>query len=111
MIPTGVFMVGKLDFSAILELGAHAMNRYGKYGLICAAVVGTLAWLAYGGVKDGQTYFKTIPELGKMGDQAQAKRLRVSGFVLPGSIEHKADAVHFTIVENEAAEDIGQHLQ
>ena len=53
------------------------MNHYVKYGLLSAAVVGTLAWLAVGGIKDGQTYFKTIPELKKMGDQAQAKRLRV----------------------------------
>ena len=86
------------------------MNRYAKYGLLSAAVLGTLGWLAVGGIKEGQTYFKTIPELGRMGDQAQAKRVRVRGYVLPGSIEHHGGAVNFTIVENEGSDDTGQHL-
>ena len=72
------------------------MNRYAKYGLLSAAIIGTLAWLAVGGVKDGQTYFKTIPELKQMGDQAQAKRLRVRGYVLPHSITHSGRPVQPT---------------
>src|SRR5215470_8596225 len=104
-MPTGVFIAENPNFSAILNEGVPGMNRYAKYGLLSTAVVGTLAWLAYGGIKDGQTYFKTIPELNQMGDQAHSKRLRVSGFVLPNSIKHNGDAVNFTIVENEAAED------
>ncbi|HEY7333911.1 MAG TPA: cytochrome c maturation protein CcmE [Bryobacteraceae bacterium] len=87
------------------------MNRYAKYGLLSAAIVGTLAWLAVGGIKDGQTYFKTIPELKQMGDQAQAKRLRVRGYVLADSIKHTGSAVDFTIVQNEGTGDPGQHLQ
>ena len=87
------------------------MNRYAKYGLLSAAILGTLAWLAAGGIKEGQTYFKTIPELNKMGDQAQAKRLRVRGYVLPHSITHSGSAVDFVIVENEGLANSGQHLQ
>ena len=86
------------------------MNRYAKYGLLSAAIVGTLGWLAWGGIKDGQTYFKTIPELHQMGDQATAKKVRVSGYVLPGSIAHHNGAVNFTIVENEGLENSGAHL-
>jgi cytochrome c-type biogenesis protein CcmE len=86
------------------------MNRYTKYGLLSAAILGTLGWLAWGGIKDGQTYFKTIPELSRMGDQATAKRVRVSGYVLPGSIANRGSEVHFTIVENEGLEDSGAHL-
>jgi cytochrome c-type biogenesis protein CcmE len=86
------------------------MNNYVKYGLLSAAVVGTLAWLAVGGIKDGQTYFKTIPELKQMGEQAQAKRLRVRGYVLPGSISHSAANVAFTLVENEGGAAPGAHL-
>jgi len=86
------------------------MNRYIKYGLLSAAIVGTLGWLAWGGIKDGQTYFKTIPELSQMGDQAMAKRLRVSGYVQPHSISHSGSGVTFTIVENEGLENEGAHL-
>jgi cytochrome c-type biogenesis protein CcmE len=88
-----------------------AVNRYAKYGLLSAAIIGTLAWLAIGGVKDGQTYFKTIPELKQMGNQAQAKRLRVRGYVLPHSIIHRGPAVDFVIVENEGLANSGEHLQ
>jgi cytochrome c-type biogenesis protein CcmE len=88
-----------------------AVNRYAKYGLLSAAIIGTLAWLAIGGVKDGQTYFKTIPELKQMGDQAQAKRLRVRGYVLPHSITHRGPVVDFVIVENEGLANSGEHLQ
>ena len=87
------------------------MNRYAKYGLLSAAIVGTLAWLAVGGIKDGQTYFKTIPELKQMGDQAQAKRLRVRGYVLPHSITRSGAAVNFVIVENEGLANSGEHLR
>jgi cytochrome c-type biogenesis protein CcmE len=87
-----------------------AVNRYAKYGLLSAAILGTLAWLAVGGVKDGQTYFKTIPELKQLGDQAQAKRLRVRGYVLPNSIKHRDGAVDFTIVQNEGLANAGQSL-
>ncbi|HLH42364.1 MAG TPA: cytochrome c maturation protein CcmE [Bryobacteraceae bacterium] len=86
------------------------MNRYAKYGLLSAAIVGALSWLAVGGIKEGQTYFETIPELKQMGPQAQAKRLRVRGFVLPNSIKHRDGAVDFTIVENDGLANAGEHL-
>jgi len=87
------------------------MNPYTKYGLLSAAIVGTLGWLAWGGIKDGQTYFKTIPELHQMGDQAMVKRLRVSGYVQPHSISNSGSGVSFTIVENEGLENEGAHLK
>lgn len=52
-------------------------------------VIGSLVWLAVGGVKDTKTYYRTIPELQHMGAAAQGERLRVGGDIQPGSI-HKA---------------------
>jgi len=86
------------------------MNGYVKFGIISAIVVGTLAWLAVGGINQSKTYFKTIPELAKMGDQAQAKRLRVTGYVQPGSVVHEGHDVKFTLVENEGGGPEGMHL-
>jgi cytochrome c-type biogenesis protein CcmE len=62
------------------------MKTYFKFGAIMTVIVGSLVWLAVGGVKDTKTYYKTIPELQKMGTEAQDQKLRVGGDVQPGSI-------------------------
>ena len=62
------------------------MKTYFKFAAIMAVIVGSLVWLAVGGVADTKTYYKTIPELEKMGSQAQDHKLRVGGEVKPGSI-------------------------
>jgi cytochrome c-type biogenesis protein CcmE len=79
------------------------MKNYMKFGLLSAAILGVLAWLAVGGIQETQTYFKTIPELRAMGDQSQVKRLRVGGFVEPGSVTREGRDVHFIMVEGEDA--------
>jgi cytochrome c-type biogenesis protein CcmE len=73
------------------------MKPYVKFGVLTALIVGSLVWLALGGVKETQTYYKTIPELQKMGDSAQGKKLRVGGDVEPGSIVKTGSAVMFTL--------------
>jgi cytochrome c-type biogenesis protein CcmE len=75
------------------------MKQYGKFAALIVIVVGTLIWLATAGIKDNQTYYKTIAELGQMGDQAYVKRLRVGGDIGKGSIVRKGNAVDFTLVQ------------
>ena len=87
------------------------MNTYLKFGILTVAILGVLAWLAVGGIKETQTYFKTIPEVRAMGDQAQVKRLRVTGFVQPGSIAHQGGNVHFMMVDNEGAANSADGLK
>jgi cytochrome c-type biogenesis protein CcmE len=36
------------------------MKNYLKFGLLIAAVLGTLAWLAVGGISETKTYYKTV---------------------------------------------------
>ncbi len=60
-------------------------------------IVGSLVWLAVGGIKDTKTYYKTIPELQKMGKTAQGQRLRVGGDVQPGSITKNGAQVSFVL--------------
>ena len=73
------------------------MNTYVKFGLLMALIVGSLVWLAVGGVKETETYYKTIPELAKMGPAAQGQRLRVGGTVQPGSILKGDSQVAFVL--------------
>ena|SRR5258706_15401025 len=74
------------------------MQKYGKFAALIVIIVGTLIWLATASIKDNQTYYKTVVELGQMGDQAYVKRLRVGGDVGAGSIVHKGAAVEFILV-------------
>jgi cytochrome c-type biogenesis protein CcmE len=71
------------------------MKTYAKFGALVVVIVGVLAWLTMGGISESKTYFKTITEVHQMGDQAQAKRVRVDGFVVPGSIVRNGAEVSF----------------
>jgi cytochrome c-type biogenesis protein CcmE len=73
------------------------MNTYAKFGAMVAVIIGVLVWLAMGGISDSKTYYKTIAELGQMGDQAKGKRLRVGGDVQAGSIVRNGAEVTFVM--------------
>src|SRR5947209_16552390 len=73
------------------------MKTYVKFGVLMALIVGSLIWLAAGGVSDTKTYYKTIPELAQMGNAAHNQRLRVGGDVKPGSIVKRGSSVTFTL--------------
>jgi cytochrome c-type biogenesis protein CcmE len=75
------------------------VKTYAKFGLLVAAIIGVLVWLAAGGVNDSKTYYKTISELNQMGDRATDKRIRVGGDVESGSIQRLGKDVHFTLTQ------------
>jgi len=75
------------------------MKKYGKFAALIVIIVGTLIWLATAGIQNNQTYYKTISELGQLGDQAYTKRLRVGGDVGAGSIVRKGNIVEFMLVQ------------
>jgi len=73
------------------------MNTYLKFGILMTLIVGSLVWLAVGGVKETKTYYKTIPELQQLGKTAEGQRLRVGGEVQPGSIVKSGADVSFVL--------------
>jgi cytochrome c-type biogenesis protein CcmE len=73
------------------------MKTYAKFGLLIVAILGTLAWLAAGGINETKTYYKTVSELKAMGDDAHTKRLRVAGDVAQGTIERSGRQVRFVL--------------
>lgn len=77
------------------------MNNYIKFGLLIAAILGTLAWLAVGGIDSTKTYYKTIAELNRLGDQDREKRMRVAGDVEPKSIVREGRSVRFTLAQEQ----------
>jgi len=76
------------------------MRRYGKFIALIAIVIGTLVWLASAGMKDNKTYYKTITELGQMGDRAYRERIRVGGDVESGSIRRVGNETQFVLIQD-----------
>jgi cytochrome c-type biogenesis protein CcmE len=76
------------------------MKTYWKFGALVVVIVGTLGWLAVGGISESKTYYKTVSELHQMGDRAYGQRVRVGGDVEPGSIIRKGKEVHFTLKQD-----------
>lgn len=75
------------------------MNTYVKFGALMLLIVGTLGWLAFSGVNETKTYYKTVSELETMGPDAKVKRLRVAGDVAPGSIVRTGKEVEFLLTQ------------
>ncbi|HLI84631.1 MAG TPA: cytochrome c maturation protein CcmE [Bryobacteraceae bacterium] len=76
------------------------MKRYGKFIALAAIVIGTLVWLAAASMTDNKTYYKTVAELAKMGDQAYGQRIRVGGDVEDNSIKRVGSEVRFVLVQD-----------
>ena len=77
------------------------MKPWAKFAILVVAIIGTLAWLAAGGINETKTYYKTISEVAAMGDQAQHKgRIRVGGDVENGSIVRNGGEVRFVLKQD-----------
>jgi cytochrome c-type biogenesis protein CcmE len=75
------------------------MNKNVKFGLIIAVILGTLGWLAAGGINQTASYYKEIAELQKLGPNAVDRRLRVGGDVELNSISRDGRDVRFVLVQ------------
>src|SRR4051812_10047082 len=76
------------------------MNKYGKFAILMAIIVGSLIWLATAGISGSTTYYKTITELQQMGGSAQTRHVRVGGDVQGNSIVHEAGMVKFNLMQD-----------
>jgi cytochrome c-type biogenesis protein CcmE len=74
------------------------MKTYGKFAAIIVVIVGTLVWLAAGGINETKTYYKTVSELQTMKD-IEGKRIRVAGDVADGSIVRRGKEVEFVLTQ------------
>lgn len=76
------------------------MQKYGKFAILMAIIVGSLLWLATAGIKGNQTYYKTIAELNQMGGDAQLRHVRVGGDIEAKSIQKAGENILFTLVQD-----------
>jgi cytochrome c-type biogenesis protein CcmE len=77
------------------------MKPYAKFAILVVAIVGTLGWLAAGGINETKTYYKEIKEVTAMGQEAMEKRIRVGGDVQKDSIVREGKEVRFILTQND----------
>lgn len=75
------------------------MKASSKFAIGSAIIVVTLFLLAYVGFTQSKTYYHTITELSTLQGPARHQRMRVSGLVLPGSIQHREGRIDFQLTE------------
>jgi cytochrome c-type biogenesis protein CcmE len=77
------------------------MKPYAKFAIVVVVIIGTLGWLAAGGINETKTYYKEIKEVSAMGKDALDKRIRVGGDVEKGSIVREGKEVRFVLTQND----------
>ncbi len=75
------------------------MNTKLKFGAGVVIIIGTLIALGWIGVSQSKTYYHTISELASLKQSDLRQRMRVSGNVAPGSIQHLPGRVDFLLIE------------
>jgi cytochrome c-type biogenesis protein CcmE len=75
------------------------LSTKSKFGVGAGIIVLTLASLAWVGARDSKTYYHTISELSSLQGSQLHQRMRVSGNVDTGSIQHLTGRVDFTLIE------------
>ena len=75
------------------------MGKYGKFAVLMAIIVGSLLWLATSTISSSKTYYVTISELHKLGNNASTRRVRVGGDVQKDSIKRGSGTVSFNLVQ------------
>ncbi len=70
------------------------------------AVIAIIGWVIASGFKDTMVYYKTVPELRAIGQEADGRGFRVSGHVVPGSVVKSEDGLSIKFV----IEEQGQQL-
>jgi cytochrome c-type biogenesis protein CcmE len=80
--------------------GSDQKSKYVRFGVAIAVVLISLGYLAWTGVEQSKSYYVTIRELQTL-DGRYAKRLRVAGNVVSGSIQRQGSRVQFELQEDD----------
>ena len=74
--------------------------RRGRTLVAVALLVAGLGWVAVRGLSGNLVYYQTPSDLA--GRTATGERLRLGGYVLPGSVQRAGSSVHFVVTDGAA---------
>lgn len=75
------------------------MTTRAKFAVGVALILSTLGYLAWSGVSESKTYYHTISELDALKGSSLHQRMRVSGNVRAGTIQHLPGRIDFVLEE------------
>ena len=84
-------------------------GRRAGIAVAAAVILGTFAYLVYGGIGENLVYFLTPQELAARGDRAYDVPLRLGGQVEPGSVVWNAQAVDLKFRITDGAHSVAVH--
>ena|SRR3989442_11774688 len=66
---------------------------------VLAVIAGSLVWVAAKGLSGNLVYYKTPTEILQQGSSIVGERLRVGGYVVPGSVQRTGSVIRFVMTD------------
>jgi cytochrome c-type biogenesis protein CcmE len=81
----------------VLQPARRAPTSARRTWIVIGIILAAVGFLLYKGLGDATTYFRNVDEALAQRDDLGAKRFRLQGTVVPGSLEREADPMTFAV--------------
>ena len=73
--------------------------KRGRVLFVLAVIAASLVWVAAKGLSGNLVYYKTPTEVLQQGSKLVGERIRLGGYVIPGSIHRSGSVVRFVVTD------------
>lgn len=74
-------------------------RKRGRVVLTLAVIAGALVWVAAKGLTNALVYYKTPSEVVREGSSQDGQRVRLGGYVVPGSVQNRGSSISFVVTD------------
>lgn len=74
-------------------------RKRGRVALTLAVIAGALVWVAAKGLTNALVYYKTPTEEVRAGSSQDGQRVRLGGYVVPGSVQDRGSSLSFVVTD------------
>ena len=79
------------------------MRRSFKVAAALAVIAIGLGWVAFKGLRSSLVYYQTPTDIVAKGHQAVGERMRLGGYVLPGSVKRDGQTLRFVVSDGSSS--------
>ncbi|HEY1330390.1 MAG TPA: cytochrome c maturation protein CcmE [Actinomycetota bacterium] len=80
-------------------MASRLRGKRGRVVLSLAVIVGALVWVAAKGLTNSLVYYKTPTEVIGAGNADVGQRMRLGGYVVPGSVQDRGPSISFVVTD------------